>query len=111
MAAPPYRQNDEIFSSHFFLGESEFIELSLGAAEPRGPHKLASRHQGVAATGLVAHWSGALTSSQAQKFSKIPEKIILNFQDHRRTFIFEVFFSGTLKQKTGKAKIIPSFFF
>ena len=73
-----------------------------------GPHKLAPRHQGVGGGGggLVAHWSGPLTSSQAQNFSKIPNKIILNFQDHRRTFIFEVFFSRTLKQKTGKTKII-----
>ena len=55
---------------------------------------------GVVVAGLVAHWSGPQASSQAQKFSKIPDKIILNFQDHRRTFIFEVFFSGALKQKT-----------
>ena len=77
----------------------------------QGDHKFASRHQGVAVAGLVAHWSGPQASSQAQKFSKIPEKIILNFQDHRRTFISEVFFSGTLKQKTGKTKLILSFFF
>ena len=68
-----------------------------------GPHKPAPRHQGGRWWwGLVAHWSGPQASSQAQKFSKIPEKIILNFQDHRRTFIFEVFFSGTLKQKQEK---------
>ena len=46
VAAPPYRKRDEIFSSDFFLGESEFIELRLGAAEPCGPHKPAHRHQG-----------------------------------------------------------------
>ena len=77
-----------------------------------GPTSLHPATSGVGGGGgLVAHWSGPLTSSQAQKFSKIPEKIILNFQDHRRTFIFEVFFSGTLKRKTGKTKLILSFFF
>ena len=42
VAAPPYRKRDEIFSLDFFWDESEFIELSLGAAEPHGPHKLGS---------------------------------------------------------------------
>ena len=83
----------------------------MSGGGPCGPHKLALRHQGVAVAGLVAHWSGPQASSQAQNFSKNPEKIILNFQDHRRTFIFEVFFSGTLKQKTGKTKLHLSFFF
>ena len=76
-----------------------------------GPTSLLAATKGVAVAGLVAHWSGPQASSQAQYFSNILEKIILNFQDHRRTFIFEVFFSGTLKQKTGKAKLILSFFF
>ena len=51
---------------------------------------------------------GQLSGPEIFKNSR---KIILNFQDHRRTFIFEVFFSGRLKQKTGKAKLILSFFF
>ena len=70
----------------------------MSGGGPCGPHKLASRHQGAAAAGLVAHWFGPQASSQAQYFSNIPEKIILDFQDHRRTFIFGVFFSETLKQ-------------
>ena len=52
--------------------------------------------------GLVAHWCIPLTSSPSQNFSKIPEKIILDFHGIRRTFIFGVFFSGTLKQETEK---------
>ena len=88
------------------------IGVGMSGGGPCGPHKLGCRGQGVAAvTGLVAHWLDPQASSQAQTFSKIPEKIILNFQDHRRTFIFEVFFSRTLEQKTGKAKLILSFFF
>ena len=76
-----------------------------------GPHKPGWRGQGVPAPlGLVAHWGGPEASSLSQYFSNIPEKIILYFQDHRRTFIFEVLFSGTLKQKTGKAKLNLSFF-
>ena len=42
VVVPPYRKRDKIFSLDFFWDESEFIELSLGAAEPCGPHKLAS---------------------------------------------------------------------
>ena len=84
--------------------------MSGGGA--RGPHKPGRRGQGVPTPpGLVAHWCSPQTNSFSQNFSKIPEKIILNFQDHRRTFIFEVFFSGTLKQKTGKTKLNLSFFF
>ena len=79
---------------------------------PVGPTSLLVAARGVAAvTGLVAHWGGPQASSQSQYFSNIPEQIILDFQDHRRTFVFEVFFSGTLKQKTEKAKLIPSFLF
>ena len=45
-----------------------------------GPTSLHPATRGVGGGGgLVAHWSGHLASSQAQKFSKIPEKIILNF--------------------------------
>ena len=63
---------------------------------PRGTHKPATR--GVPAPpGLVAHWCSPHTSSSSQYFSKIPEKIILDFQDVRRTFIFGVLFYGTLK--------------
>ena len=63
-----------------------------------GPHKPGWRDQGVPAPqGLVAHWCGPQTSSLSQNFSKIPEKIILDFQDVRRTFIFGVLFYGTLK--------------
>ena len=83
----------------------------MSGGGPCGPHKLGSRHQGAAATGLVAHWCGPQTSSLSQNFSKIPEKIILDFQDVRRTFIFGVLFYGTLKQKTRKTKLNLSFFF
>ena len=76
-----------------------------------GPTSLLAATRGAAAAGLVAHWFGPEASSQSQYFSNIPEKIILDFQDHRRTFIFGVFFSGTLKQKTGKTKLNLSFFF
>ena len=75
-----------------------------------GPTSLlaATRGGGGRACGPLV-WPQA--SSLAQYFSNIPEKIILDFHDHRRTFIFEVFFSGTLKQKTEKTKLILSFFF
>ena len=74
-----------------------------------GPHKPGWRGQGVPAPlGLVAHTQ---TNSVSQNFSKIPEKIILDFQDVRRTFIFGVLFYRTLKQKTGKTKLNLSFFF
>ena len=90
MAAPPYRKRDEIFSSDFFLGESEFIELSLGAAEPRGPHKLGCRGQeggGVAAaTWLVAHWPVPFGGSLCRYFSYFPEIFSINFQGVPRTF-------------------------
>ena len=77
-----------------------------------GPTSLVAAARGEAATtGLVAHSCGPQASSQSQYFSKNPEKIIFDFHDHRRTFIFEVFFSGTLKQKTGKTKLNLSFFF
>ena len=77
-----------------------------------GPTSLHPATRGVGGGGgFVAHWSGPLTSSRAQKFSKIPEKIILDFQDVRRTFIFGVLFYRTLKQKTGKTKLNLSFFF
>ena len=77
-----------------------------------GPTSLVAAARGeVAATGLVAHWCGPQAISQSQYFSKNPEKIIFDFQDHRRTFIFRVLFSGTLKQKTGKTKLNLSFFF
>ncbi len=71
----------------FFLGESEFIELNLGAVEPRGPHKLASHHQGVAATWLVAHWPIPSGGSLRRYFSYFPEIFSVNFQDVPRTFI------------------------
>ena len=77
-----------------------------------GPTSLLPAARGYpAVTGLVAHWGGPQASSLSQYFSNIPEKIILDFQDHRRTFIFGVFFSGTLKQETGKTKLNISFFF
>ena len=63
-----------------------------------GPTSLVGAARGVPAPpGLVAHWCIPLTSSLSQNFSKIPEKIILDFQDVRRTFIFWVLFYGTLK--------------
>ena len=80
----------------------------MSGGGPCGPHKLACRGQG---GGRGDRACGPQASSQSQYFSNIPEKIILDFQDHRRTFIFGVFFSGTLKQKTGKTKVILSFFF
>ena len=77
-----------------------------------GPHKPGRRGQGVPAPpGLVAHWCSPLTSSPSQYFSKVLEKIILDFQDVRRTFIFGVLFYRTLKQKTRKTKLNLSFFF
>ena len=70
--------------------------MSGGGA--RGPHKFGRRGQGVPAPpGLVAHWCIPVTSSPSQNFSKIPEKIILDFHGIRRTFIFGVLFYGTLK--------------
>ena len=51
---------------------------------------------------LVAHWCSPQTSSSSQYFSKIPEKIILDFQDVRRTFIFGVLFYGALKVENGE---------
>ena len=88
VAAPPYRKRDEIFSFYFFWDESELIELSLGAAEPRGPHKLAHRHQGVAVAGLVAHWATPSGGSLRRYFSYFPEKFSVNFQDVPRNFIY-----------------------
>ena len=77
-----------------------------------GPTSLVGAARGVPAPpGLVAHWCSPQTSSSSQYFSKIPEKIILDFQGIRRTFIFGVLFYGTLKQKTGKTKLNLSFFF
>ena len=77
-----------------------------------GAHKPGWRGQGVPAPlGLVAHWCGPQTNSFSQYFSKNPEKIILDFQDIQRTFIFGVLFHWTLKQKTGKTKLNLSFFF
>ena len=53
--------------------------MSGGGA--RGPHKLGRRGHGVPAPpGLVAHWCSPQTSSSSQYFSKILEKIILDFQ-------------------------------
>ena len=80
-----------------------------GACEP---HKLGWHGQGVSAPpGLVAHWCSLQTSAFSHYCSKIPEKIILDFEDVRRTFIFGVLFYRTLKQKTGKTKLNLSFFF
>ena len=87
VAAPPYRKHDEIFYLDFFWDESEFIEERLGAAEPHGPHKLASRHQGVAATGLVAHWPIPSGGSLRRYFSYFLEIFCVNFQYVMRTFI------------------------
>ena len=47
--------------------------------------------------GLVAHWCSPQTSSSSRYFSKIPEKIILDFHGIRRNFIFGVLFHETLK--------------
>ena len=78
----------------------------------RGPHKPGWRGQGVPAPPtLVAHWCSPLISSSSQYFSKIPEKIILDFHDVRRTFISGVLFDGTLKRKAGKTKLNLPFFF
>ena len=69
----------------------------------RRPPKPGRRGEGVPAPpGLVAHWCSPLTSSSSEYFSKIPEKIILDFQDIRRTFIFGVLFYGTLKAENRK---------
>ena len=77
-----------------------------------GPTSLVVAARGeAAATGLVAHWCGPQASSQSQYFSNIPQNIILDFQDRRRTFIFGVLFHRTLRQKTGKTKLNLSFFF
>ena len=77
-----------------------------------GPTSLGGVARGVLAPlGLVAHSCGPQTDSLSQYFSKIPEKIILDFQDVRRTFIFGVLFYQTQKQKTGKTKLNLSFFF
>ncbi len=63
-----------------------------------GPTSQVGAARGVPAPpGLVAHSCSLLTSSPSQNFSKIPEKIILDFQDVRRTFIFGVLFYGMLK--------------
>ena len=79
-------------------GEMEYIELSLGAVEPRGPHKPSRRGQGVAAApGLVAHWLTSSGGSLRRYFSFIPEKISVNFQDVPRTFI------STQKQHHGNS--------
>ena len=68
-----------------------------------GPTSQVGAARGVSAPPrLVAHWCSPQTSSSSQYFSKIPEKIILDFQDVRRTFIFGVLFYEMLKQKTGK---------
>ena len=74
---------------------------SLGGAARGCPHL----------KGLWPIGAAPETSSLSQYFSKNPEKIILDFQDVRRTFIFGVLFHGTLKQKTGKTKLNLSFFF
>ena len=77
-----------------------------------GPTSLGGVARGVPAPqGLVAHWCSPQTSSLSQNFSKIPEKIILDFQDIRRTFILGGLFYRTLKQKTGETKLNLSFFF
>ena len=78
----------------------------------RGPHKPGRRgHGGARASRACGPLVQPLTSSSSQYFSKIPEKIILDFHDVRRTFIFGVLFYGTLRQKTGKTKLKLSFFF
>ena len=46
-----------------------------------------------------------------EQFFKNPEKIILDFQDVRRTFIFGVLFYRKLRHETGKTKLNLSFFF
>ena len=66
-----------------------------------GPTSQVGATRGVLAPpGLVARSCSPQTSSSSQYFSKIPEKIILDFQDVRRTFIFGVLFYRMLKQKT-----------
>ena len=67
-----------------------------------GPTSLLAATRGAVAAGLVAHWSGPQASSQAQYFSNILEEIILDFQDHRRTFIFGVFFLRDAKTENRK---------
>ena len=80
-------KRDETFPLIFFPGETEDMKLSLGAVEPRGPHKPSRRGLGVAAVcGLVAHWSTSSGGSLCTYFSLIPEKISVNFQDVPRTF-------------------------
>ena len=84
--------------------------MSGGGA--RGPHKPGRRSQGGArASRACVPLVQPQTSSSSQYFSKIPEKIILDFQGVRRIFIFGVVFYRTLKQKTGKTKLILSFLF
>ena len=81
-------KRDETFSLIFFPGETEDIELSLGAVVPRGPHKPSRRGlgggRGLWACGPLAR---PLRWIFAQVFSFIPEKISVNFQDISRTFI------------------------
>ena len=54
----------------------------ISGGGPCGAQKPARRGQGgvPAPPGLVAHWCIPLTSSPSQNYSKIPEKIILDFQ-------------------------------
>ena len=79
----------------------------------RGPHKPGRRSQGGARASRAC---GPLVQSPDYLFvlvffSKILEKIILDFHNVRRTFIFGVLFYRMLKQKTGKTKLNLSFFF
>ena len=88
VAAPPYCKRDEIFSLDFFWDESEFIELSLGTAEPRGHHKLASRHQagdGYMACGPLAH---PLRWIFAQVFFIFSRNILRKFSGRSENFHF-----------------------
>ena len=64
------------------MGPTSLVGAVMGGAMPPG---------------LVSHWCSPLTSSPSQYFSKIAEKIILDFHGIQRTFIFEVLFYGTLK--------------
>ena len=89
VAAPPYRKCDEIFSSGFFRDECEFIELSLGAADPRGPDKLGCRGQGGGrgnmACGPLAH---PLRWIFAQVLFIFSRKILRKFSGHSENFYF-----------------------
>ena len=77
-----------------------------------GPTSLGGAARGVPAPlGLVSHWCGPETSFLSQNFSKIPEKIIIDFHGIRRNFIFGVIFYRTLEQKTRKTKLNLSLLF